>query len=392
MVVLRVREFRALWIAELLSVAGDQVARVALAVLVFERTSSAAWTALTYALTFVPALLGGALLSRLADRFPRREVMVATDLCRTVLAALMAWSSLPLPVLCLLVFLLAMCGGPFRAAQLSLLPDVLGDDRYVAGLAVRNISGQIVQMAGFAVGGTLLAIISPYVALGFNAATFLVAALVVRFGVHSRPAPSPVESKPSTASGGGAARLIWRDRRSRGLVGLAWLVGLFVVPEGLAAPYASALAVGPAAVGVLMAADPAGSIIGAWLAVRLFSEETRARLLAPFAVLAGLPLVLCLVGPGLAWSVALWAVSGAFSTAYLMQTQASFVKRIPDHRRGAAVGLASTGIQASQGFAILAGGAVSDLLGPSTAVAAAGALGVALSAVLGLSWLRARHA
>lgn len=74
--VLAVREFRALWAAELLSITGDQLARVGLAVLVFARTSSASLTALTYALTFLPALLGGVLLGGLADRFPRRGVMI----------------------------------------------------------------------------------------------------------------------------------------------------------------------------------------------------------------------------------------------------------------------------------------------------------------------------
>src|SRR5690349_7781515 len=101
--VLGIREFRALWAAELLSVLGDQLARVALAVLVFQRTSSAALTALTYALTFAPAVLGGALLSGLADRYPRRFVLVTTDVARALLAGAMAIPVLPLPVLCALV-------------------------------------------------------------------------------------------------------------------------------------------------------------------------------------------------------------------------------------------------------------------------------------------------
>src|SRR5919198_2565848 len=77
--VLGVAEFRALWAAELFSILGDQLARVALALLVFQRTSSAALSALTYALTFAPAVLGGALLSGLADRYPRRRVLAVTD-------------------------------------------------------------------------------------------------------------------------------------------------------------------------------------------------------------------------------------------------------------------------------------------------------------------------
>ena len=86
---LRVPEFRALWAAELVSVAGDQLARVGLSVLVFGRTGSAAWAAATYALTFLPALVGGVLLGRLADRHPRRQVMIVCDLVRALLVALM---------------------------------------------------------------------------------------------------------------------------------------------------------------------------------------------------------------------------------------------------------------------------------------------------------------
>ena len=52
-----VPDFRALWTAEVLSVAGDQVARVALTVLVLSETGSVAWSAGVYALSFLPALL-----------------------------------------------------------------------------------------------------------------------------------------------------------------------------------------------------------------------------------------------------------------------------------------------------------------------------------------------
>src|SRR5690349_15694853 len=154
--VLRNGEFRALWGAELLSIFGDQLARVALALLVFQQTSSAVVTALTYALTFAPAVLGGALLSGLADRFPRRGVLVATDLLRAGLAAGMAVPHLPLPALWVLVGVLSMAAAPFKAAQLALLPRILAGDRYVIGLSVRQITGQTAQLAGFASGGLLL--------------------------------------------------------------------------------------------------------------------------------------------------------------------------------------------------------------------------------------------
>src|SRR5262252_4717810 len=90
--VFAVAEFRALWLAQVLSVAGDQLARVALTLLVYVRTGSALLAAVTFAASVVPAFIGGITLSGLADRFPRRGVMVVCDLTRVVLVVIMAIS------------------------------------------------------------------------------------------------------------------------------------------------------------------------------------------------------------------------------------------------------------------------------------------------------------
>src|SRR5260370_28067033 len=57
--VFAVGEFRALWAAQVLSVTGDQLARVALTLLVFDRTHSALLAAVTFAASVVPAFIGG---------------------------------------------------------------------------------------------------------------------------------------------------------------------------------------------------------------------------------------------------------------------------------------------------------------------------------------------
>ena len=73
-------EFRSLWLAQAISLTGDQLARVALASMVYKDTGSPFVTALVYALTYLPWLIGGPLLSGLADRYPRRMVMVTCQL------------------------------------------------------------------------------------------------------------------------------------------------------------------------------------------------------------------------------------------------------------------------------------------------------------------------
>src|SRR5260370_32200609 len=77
--VFAVREFRTLWSAQVISYLGDQIAQVAIAVLVYSRTGSAWLTALAYALTYLPPILGGPLLPGLTAALPPRQRMITSD-------------------------------------------------------------------------------------------------------------------------------------------------------------------------------------------------------------------------------------------------------------------------------------------------------------------------
>src|ERR1700712_990179 len=103
--VFAVKEFRPLFGTFLLSTAGDELARVALTVLVYQRTSSPLLSALTFAIGYLPWLLGGPVLSALADRLPRARVMITADVARAGLLAVMPIPGTPLPILLALMFL-----------------------------------------------------------------------------------------------------------------------------------------------------------------------------------------------------------------------------------------------------------------------------------------------
>lgn len=377
LVPLRVREFRYLWAAELSSVAGDQLARVALAVLVYAGTSSASLTAITYALTFVPSLLGGLVLSGLADRLPRRRVLVVTDVVRAVLAGVMAIPAVPLPVLWGLVAVLSMAAAPFKAAQLAIIPTILtGAREFRAGLSLRMVTAQTAQVVGFAAGGVLMTAVEPHVALLFNAATFVASAILVLAGVRERPAAAPrrTTTGPRTTIAGS----MWP------VAVLCAATGLYAVPEGLAAPYADELGLATAGVGILMAADPVGSVLGGWLAPRL-GVATSLRTAVLLGVAAGAPLVGCVIRPGLPLSVSLWALSGASATMLVVHLQELVVERVPDERRGGVMGRLATTLQSAQGFAILAGGVGAEAFGSHRAVAVAGGLAIAVAVTVGVT-------
>ncbi|HEX5811572.1 MAG TPA: MFS transporter [Pseudonocardia sp.] len=390
---LRVPEFRALWVAEIVSVAGDQFARLGLSVLVFGRTGSAAWAAATYALTFLPALVGGVLLGRLADRRPRRRVMLACDLVRAVLVALMALPGTPLPVLCALLVAVVLLAPLHTAAQGALLPEVVPGPAFEAALTLRYVTGQVAQVGGFALGGLLVAALSPSAALALDAASFLASALVVRLGVAERPVPAaagPAQPPPWSVDARAALHTVLRDGRRRALGCAAWLVGCFVVPEALAVPYAQQLGLDTAAAGLLMAADPAGSVLGGWLFIRFVPDSLRTRTIGPLALAAALPLGLCGLEPGFGTTLVLWGLSGAFATASLVQAQAEFVRVTPGELRGRAIGVAAAGLIGVQGLAVLLGGVAAQVWGARAAVALCGALGIAVALVVTDAHLRTR--
>lgn len=401
--VFRVREFRGIWFAEIVSIAGDQLARVALTVLVYGRTGSAAWAAITYALTFLPALLGGVLLGRLADRYPRREVMVVCDVVRAVLVALMALlalapSTASLWALCGLLVVVVLLAPPHTSAQGALLPEVLPGPLFEAGLAVRQITLQTSMVVGFAAGGVLVAVFSPPTALAVNAASFVVSAVVLRLVVRARPAPQ-VEDAPHDAPRSGSGWLaevrvglgaVFCDPRRLTFASTIWLLGLYIVPEALAVPYAAELGAGAATAGLLMSADAVGSVVGGWLFLRYFPERLRERAIGPLALLAGLPLVLCALAPGVAATFVLWAVGGAFATACMVQAQADFVRATPDALRGRAIGVAASGMVTAQGVAALLGGLAAEAWGPRAAVVGCGAVGALIAVGITVAHLRVR--
>lgn len=383
--VLAVREYRALYAAQITSLLGDQVARVALSLLVLDRSNSPLLAALAFAALYLPWIIGGPILSPLADRRPRRAVMVTCDVIRAVAVGAMALPGLPLWLLFALLFGSSLLTAPFDAARAATLPDVLTGDRYVVGSALSNITTQFGQVGGLVLGGALVDVLTPRGALALDALSFGLSAVFIALGVRHRDAASRAAAPSLRGDIVEGARVVFRSRVLRAILLLAWAGATFaMVQEGLAPTYAVRMGHGPQATGFLVAASPMGFIVGALVIGRL-APVTRLRIMRPLAALAFLPLVATALHPPVWGAILLWALSGA-GCSYNIPANATFMVAVPPEARGRAFGLAQTGIQALQGLSIAGAGALALLVEPHFVIALSGLVGLAALAVLNAMW------
>jgi diguanylate cyclase (GGDEF)-like protein len=362
-------EFRALYVAQSLSLLGDQLAKIAVALLVFHRSHSALLTALSFAATFLPWAVGGPLLGTLADRLPRQQLMVMCDFVRAGLIVIIAVPGVPLWLAIALVFLVSTLDPPFAAARGALVPDIFRDeDRFTVASALLITTNQLAQVVGFAGGGVLVALSSPRGAIIIDCLTFVVSGFVVRLRVHDRPVSGHAPTNTWSALGQGA-RFIRRDRRLFDAVLISWtLVAASVAPEAIAVPYASAHGGGPMTAGLLTAALPLGGVAGAILIGRVLRPRQGERLLPTMAVATTVLLAFTGFDPPAAVAGVLWALAGITSACVVVAGRL-LVQRTEPHVRGRILGIAGAGLAVAQGGGALLSGLIASHLSPAIAVA-----------------------
>ena len=379
--VFAVGEFRTVFTALIASMIGDQIAAVAVTVLLYQRTGSALISGLGYATVFVPWLLGGPVLAALAERLPSRRVLVGCDLFRALLIGCAALPGLPVWGIGLFVLSAALLAPPFEASISALLPRVLDEDLYPVGNSLWHTVHQGAQLAGFAAGGAVVVLISPRGGLLLDSVTFALSALLLRRGLRHREPLLDEAAGPAGPGrllreiGAGVAVVVGDRRLSRPLLLAVIGVAFLVVPEALAAPYAASLGAGPVAVGLIMAAGAGGGMIAALGQARLFSQATRERLMWPLAAASALPLIVFLAGPPLPVALGLLFVSGLCST-YTVTANARFALACPAPVRTRAFAVAMAGLVAAQTAAVVLAGAAATVFAPATVIAAAGLAGL----------------
>ncbi|MCU1624570.1 MAG: transporter [Frankiales bacterium] len=380
--VLANREFAALLVGQGLSTIGDQLARIAIAILVFERTGSALAASATYAVSFLTYLLGGPVLSAVSDRYPRAGVMVMCDVLRAPAILVLCAPDVPLWAYFVVLVVVGLMSPPFDSARSGLQPDLLPGDQYVVGNGLMNLVLQFGQVLGFLAGGALVGLVSARGALAIDAASFLISAgFVLACVVPRRAAQDRADRGRLLTDTRKGVSLVRSSPALRRYLFFSVLTSAAVItPEGLAVPVSRALHSDNVMAGFLTAAIPAGTVIGGLVVLRL-SPERRLVLLPHLSLLCTVPLLVTPLINQAAMLVALWCLAGLGNCVTLIAA-AAYMQACPPEFRSRAYGVAVTLLQATQGVALLVSGWLAGPVGTRGAVAL-----VAAVVVLGLAGL-----
>jgi MFS family permease len=379
--VLAHRDFRWLFISQTISTTGDRIVLVALALLVTERTGSTADLGLVlgaYTVANVAFLLLGGVW---ADRLPRHRLMIATDVVRCGLHALLAVLVLTDRVeIWQVIVIEALFGAAeafFRPAYSGLVPQTVPEPLIQQANALNNLTQTIAEFAGPALATALVLTVGTGWAFAADAGTFLVSALLLAC-VHPRE-----RGEPSPRSGFvHELRDGFREVASRTWV---WVtiavfgfqnVCVFACYVVLGPAVADERWGDPALYGWLAASVGLGTAAGSLLALRW---RPRRPLLV--GLLASVPFCLMLtafaLGVPLALGLVLGAATGVGIALFGVWWQTALAERIPPAALSRVTSYDWMGSLALLPIGYVLIGLLAEGLGPTEVMAVGGALGAA---------------
>jgi predicted MFS family arabinose efflux permease len=310
------RKLVALLTAEVVSGLGTQMTWLALPWFVLVETGSATRMGTVYAAELLPMAVLGIPMGTLVQRLGGRTTMLACDLARAPLLALVpilhAAGVLSFPLLLVLVALMGVFATPYWSSQRLILAEVIGQDTALLGQANTLVEGfqRISTLVGPALAGVLIGAFGATNVLWLDAASYLFSFVVVLLFVTTR-AETPKEE--GAASGWFAALRYVRSDRLLVRGAIASFTFGFLFPLLFASFPVLAYErydQNPRVAGALFAAWGAGSVLGAIVAYRLIVRVPPMRLAGVGGLLTALPLWL-LVPDVPVWAIGLVLIVSA---------------------------------------------------------------------------------
>jgi MFS family permease len=382
-----------LWSGGLVSIIGSWMQTVAVGALIASHTGSALWVVVVAAGGFLPIGVLSPVGGALADRLPRRAVLIAANLVAGAVALVIAvlvaaheYGPLALTLLVTAQGCVSAITGPFQQA---ILPDLVPRSEFLAASSLNSAQFNLGRVIGPALAGATVLAFGYPMAFVANAVSFLAVVLALAFVHLAPPPPAPPEGRPSLAtslrSGFVAAR---EEPGCRAAIIVIAVVALLASPFiALVPAVAHRLSHGgsrgvASATALLTTAQGVGAVLGALLIAPLAGRFGRGRML--FGALFALAPVLILYdfAPELAWAVATLFLVGVVYIGVLSGLSTVVQLRAPTEFRGRILSLYLVALGVSYPIGSLIEGPIADHIGlPWTTASAAAVLLVVLCAI-----------
>jgi predicted MFS family arabinose efflux permease len=289
-----------------------------------------------------------------ADRVRPRATLVGVGTAFAMTTVALALPGLPVGALLAIVFVSGLVSAFGGGVQWGLLNEIVPSDGYLLARSLFTMSSGVTQMAGFGLGGLLVAATSARTALVIAAGLHAAAALLARLGLRERPPRA--SGRASVRATWHDNRLLWSERRRRSLYLAMWVPnGLIVGCEALFIPYSTRWS------GLLLSASALGMLSGDLLVGRFLGPNGRGRLISPLRLLLATPYLLFALAMPIGAAAALVAIASiGYGSTLLLQERLLAVT--PPELSGHALGLQSSGMLTMQAVGAAVAGALARQL------------------------------
>lgn len=392
---MKIPEFRRFWIGALISNSGSWMQNVSVPFVLYELTESATWVGLASFMQFIPALIFGPLGGSIADRYPRRTVLMVAQSVMAVLSlglwALWASGTAQAWSVTVMVALLGAVAGLMIGSWQAFVPELVPRPLLLNAVTLNSAQFNGARAFGPAVGGLVLATLGPSGAFAINAFSF-VAVIFALSTIRARPAaiePDPDGGRPS----------VFRETKEaasyiRTMPGI-WACIVVILSIGfLGSPVFPMLVVFAREVfhvdgslyGLLGAALGIGGVLATPLVAGRGSGMRRSSLARISMAAYAVSLVAFAFSPVYAMGVVALIAAGGAYLAIASTLNTTIQMQVDEKRRGKVLSLYVMGLTSSYPLGALAQGALADYVSVRVVTAVAGLLLLAVWA-----WLRYHH-
>lgn len=340
------RNFRYLWLAQVVSLTGDWFNTIATAILVLRYTDSGAALSALFLARALPPFIFGPLAGVVADRFDRKRILIVSNLLRVfiVLGFLLVRDA----DLVWLVYVLTIAqfgvSAFFEPSYNAILPRLVERDELLQANVIGSITWSAMLTLGAAIGGLSAAIFGAETSLVIDSATFLVAALLLTQMEVDGKAPAkeiPTSGWTDFVEG---LRFLWVFP-AIGIFALVKGLGQFGTTDVIYSLYAEKVfpygQEGAITFGVLFSVTGLGAVMGPIIGTKIVGhrEVGLKRAIWFSFVLVPLSFLLMAWGPSLIWVALAGLLRGAAGSMNWTFSNVILQMKVPEHILGRVFGL-----------------------------------------------------